>query len=452
MANSDSSSYTLRWNEVDQDLEYSNGLNWVNTGVAAGGGINQLTGGVTAGPGTGSQTATVVSVGGVSAANVAAAVTTANNAVPNTGGTINGQLVINNTAANTDGLTINNTTPSRGLLVNGKIKGRRDNGASLAVSGLQSPTEGAAVVSSYAGIFTDATYSDAGTLDTRFITGGNLEMDVELQSPHMLRLTAGDNSTTDASVRMSSNTNIKLMPRGENEVDAPKYLVVDRVDTSVHVVNNGNTSDVTLAANAGTLQITGALTGTASGNALTGAIGSSGLTQNSARLLGRTTASAGAVEEITVGSGLSLSAGSLTATGGSQTIPQYLTHSASSSQSDITNATPVVVGTSQAITLQKTTNSVKITTPINIFLTGGGASAAIAILQCYRDSTLLAFAYQEGAAPSTDNHVFTMPFVWFDTPGDVSAHTYSFKAFNQNTGHVYIGGGTEFIYLEEILS
>lgn len=47
-----------------------------------------------------------------------------------------------------------------------------------------------------------------------------------------------------------------------------------------------------------------------------GSITSSGYTQTSARLLGRTTASTGAIEEITVGTGLSLSAGSLTATGG----------------------------------------------------------------------------------------------------------------------------------------
>jgi len=46
-----------------------------------------------------------------------------------------------------------------------------------------------------------------------------------------------------------------------------------------------------------------------------GSITTSGLTQATARLLGRTTASSGAVEEITVGAGLSLSAGSLTATG-----------------------------------------------------------------------------------------------------------------------------------------
>ena len=47
-----------------------------------------------------------------------------------------------------------------------------------------------------------------------------------------------------------------------------------------------------------------------------GAVTTSGIQMNTARLLGRTTASAGAVEEITVGSGLSLSAGALTATGG----------------------------------------------------------------------------------------------------------------------------------------
>lgn len=48
--------------------------------------------------------------------------------------------------------------------------------------------------------------------------------------------------------------------------------------------------------------------------AASGAVTASGLTMATARLLGRTTASTGAVEEITVGSGLSLSAGSLTAT------------------------------------------------------------------------------------------------------------------------------------------
>jgi phage-related tail fiber protein len=54
--------------------------------------------------------------------------------------------------------------------------------------------------------------------------------------------------------------------------------------------------------------------GSLSANA-TGAITGSGLTQATAKMLGRSTAGTGAIEEITVGSGLSLSAGTLTATG-----------------------------------------------------------------------------------------------------------------------------------------
>jgi hypothetical protein len=51
------------------------------------------------------------------------------------------------------------------------------------------------------------------------------------------------------------------------------------------------------------------------GAAASGSITTSGLTQATARILGRTTASTGAVEEIQIGSGLSLSAGELSATG-----------------------------------------------------------------------------------------------------------------------------------------
>jgi hypothetical protein len=47
-----------------------------------------------------------------------------------------------------------------------------------------------------------------------------------------------------------------------------------------------------------------------------GAYTSSGLTMSTGKLLGRSTAATGAAEEITIGTGLSLSAGTLTATGG----------------------------------------------------------------------------------------------------------------------------------------
>jgi hypothetical protein len=64
------------------------------------------------------------------------------------------------------------------------------------------------------------------------------------------------------------------------------------------------------------------------GAAASGSITASGLTQATARLLGRTSSSTGAIEEITVGSGLSLSAGELSATGGGVT-------GAASSASDV---------------------------------------------------------------------------------------------------------------------
>lgn len=55
-------------------------------------------------------------------------------------------------------------------------------------------------------------------------------------------------------------------------------------------------------------------TGAPAGAATAGAVTTSGLTMATGRMLGRTTASTGAIEEITVGTGLSLSAGALTCT------------------------------------------------------------------------------------------------------------------------------------------
>lgn len=71
-----------------------------------------------------------------------------------------------------------------------------------------------------------------------------------------------------------------------------------------------------------------------------GAITGSGLTMATARLIGRTTASTGAPEEITVGTGLSLSAGSLTSTVvAGRVLLVTLTASASATLADTTNLT-----------------------------------------------------------------------------------------------------------------
>lgn len=54
--------------------------------------------------------------------------------------------------------------------------------------------------------------------------------------------------------------------------------------------------------------------------ASTGAITGTGITMSTARILGRSTTGTGAIEEITIGSGLTLSAGTLTASGGSSSL------------------------------------------------------------------------------------------------------------------------------------
>jgi hypothetical protein len=96
--------------------------------------------------------------------------------------------------------------------------------------------------------------------------------------------------------------------------------------TSVSVVTaNGLSGSVATSTTTPAITLTTTVTGVVKGNGTAlsaasagtdyvapGAYTTSGLTMATARLLGRTTASSGAAEEITVGTGLSLSAGSLT--------------------------------------------------------------------------------------------------------------------------------------------
>jgi hypothetical protein len=88
-----------------------------------------------------------------------------------------------------------------------------------------------------------------------------------------------------------------------NSVNSSGLLSLATGVTSTLPVANGGTGDTTAAGARTNLVAAGS-----------GAVGSSGITMTTARLLGRTTASTGAIEEITVGSGLTLSAGTLVST------------------------------------------------------------------------------------------------------------------------------------------
>ncbi len=115
-------------------------------------------------------------------------------------------------------------------------------------------------------------------------------------------------------------------------VDNTTVIVADwcnDVNTSVYnVLGDGTTAPANAAAartnlglgtiatqNSNSVSITGGAISGVTGVVPTGTVTSSGLTMTSSSLLGRTTASSGAIEQISVGSGLSLSAGTLSATG-----------------------------------------------------------------------------------------------------------------------------------------
>ena len=107
---------------------------------------------------------------------------------------------------------------------------------------------------------------------------------------------------------------------------------------------------ITAPATGATLTIPDGVTFTgpsSSGTAvIQGSATGSGLTMATARLLGRTTASTGAIEEISIGSGLSMSAGTLSASGGGGGSPTRETPSGTINGSNVTftlTATPTLL-------------------------------------------------------------------------------------------------------------
>ena len=139
------------------------------------------------------------------------------------------------------------------LTVEGTIVGDKDNATSLRVRGLQHVSEGVAKVQSYSGIFTNAAYSGTGTLNTRVIHGANLEMDLEIQGPHQVRLAAVDDTQSDGQIFATSRTDFVFNMRADAEVASPRQLIVDRVDKGS--TGAANTSDVEISVSAGTLNV-----------------------------------------------------------------------------------------------------------------------------------------------------------------------------------------------------
>jgi hypothetical protein len=144
-------------------------------------------------------------------------------------------------------------------------------------------------------------------------------------------------SNTGGAVTVNIPGSAGITAKDEGSTLTSALSSLDFVGSGVTATNTGGAVTVTVAGGGGgttTNALTITNTGGASpgatfdgsaaktidystvGAAKTGAVTSSNLTMATAKMLGRSTASTGAIEEITVGSGLSLSGGTLTATGG----------------------------------------------------------------------------------------------------------------------------------------
>lgn len=107
-----------------------------------------------------------------------------------------------------------------------------------------------------------------------------------------------------------------------------------------------------------------------------GAATSSGLTMATARILGRTTASSGAIEEITVGSGLTMSAGTLSASATAPTDATYITQTPSASLSAEQALSALATGLMQVTTSTGVISSITASSGLASVLsdeTGSGA-------------------------------------------------------------------------------
>lgn len=136
-----------------------------------------------------------------------------------------------------------------------------------------------------------------------------------------------DSDTPGPALRITqTGTGPVMRVQDSADPDTTPFIIDNAGNVGIGTATPTAQLEATGAAKIGSLTLTGSPLPVASGGtnattavdartnlgaAASGPVGSSGITMNTARLLGRTTAASGAVEEITAGSGLSLTSGTL---------------------------------------------------------------------------------------------------------------------------------------------
>lgn len=177
--------------------------------------------------------------------------------------------------------------------------------------------------------------------------------------------------------------------------------------------------------------------------AASGDITASGLTQATSRLLGRTTAATGAVEEISVGAGLALSAGSLAAGGRAYT--EYTTYSALTDTIPADDTIPQSSeGTqilSASITPKNAANRVRVRVIVRGLIQSDASRQGVVALFRGAGTDAIAATCANLYLASQTQSAQTLALEFEDSPGSTSAQTYNVRV-GPSGGTLYINGST----------
>jgi len=232
-------------------------------------------------------------------------------------------------------------------------------------------------------------------------------------------------NASGAAFRADANSALQALVSNNSGATAPAttFAFMWWADTTAGILKQRN------AANSAWIDVLTLSTGRPTGAAASGLVTASGLTQTTARMLGRTTASTGAVEEISIGAGLTLAAGTLSVSG--RVIAQIQTFQTGTMSVGTTtipadNTIPQITEGDQYLSLAFTPTNASSTLEIDvewIGSNGAGSTTTVALFEVGTANALSAAGHAPGSLS-----LMSVPLKHLVSAGSTSARTYSVRA------------------------